>query len=276
MEEMLEDQEAVVVGLSWWQLHENSKFIVLWNHVIALAMFVGVFIGPIMLVYLVLYEEWIVVCWLVDAACVSDIVLNFVIVRDSLDTRDPRVIAWNYFSKSFCLDLLVTMPTVILFEPRNLQFIRLFRLFWRQDNLWNPLDHALSVCVKSSYKRQGYSFIIRMFVNILIMCHFYVCCWLYLGDKYLLNDKNDPWLVANEGDFGEYSISQIYIFAFYWIMETISTVGYGDYSGGTRAEYLFSLTVEFSGMTLCSVLMFSVSQMFTEDFNFESYIEANY
>jgi hypothetical protein len=59
-------------------------------------------------------------------------------------------------------------------------------------------------------------------------------------------------------------------------METISTVGYGDYSGGTRAEYLFSLLVEFSGMTLCSVLMFSVSQMFTEDFNFESYIEANY
>jgi hypothetical protein len=59
-------------------------------------------------------------------------------------------------------------------------------------------------------------------------------------------------------------------------METISTVGYGDYTGGTKAEYLFSMLVEFSGMTLCSVLMFSVQKMFSEDFNFESYIEIKY
>jgi hypothetical protein len=29
-------------------------------------------------------------------------------------------------------------------------------------------------------------------------------------------------------------------------------------------------------MTLCSVLMFSVQKMFSEDFNFESYIEIKY
>ena len=198
--------------------------------------------------------------------------LNFVIVRESFGSTNPRVIAWAYFSRTFVLDLCVTMPTTMMFEPRELQVIRLFRLVWRQENLFYPIDHALNLCVKNSFRRQGYSFIARMFIVIVIMCHFYVCCWLFLGEQYLLNDTSDPWLVANSSDFGNYSISQIYIFSFYWIMETISTVGYGDYTGGTRAEYLFSLLVEFSGMTLCSVLMFSISKLFTEDFNFDTYI----
>jgi hypothetical protein len=111
---------------------------------------------------------------------------------------------------------------------------------------------------------------------ILIMCHLYVCFWIYLGDKYLLNDLNDPWLIKNSADFGDYNEYQIYIFAFYWIMETISTVGYGDYTGGTRAEYIFSMLVEFSGLSLCSVLMFTVNNLSKKDFHFAVYIEDKY
>jgi hypothetical protein len=32
-----------------------------------------------------------------------------------------------------------------------------------------------------------------------------------------------------------------FIFAFYWIFEVITTVGYGDYIGATQLEYLFSI-----------------------------------
>jgi hypothetical protein len=37
---------------------------------------------------------------------------------------------------------------------------------------------------------------------------------------------------AND-DFKDNSEFTLYIFAFYWVMETISTVGYGDYTAGT-------------------------------------------
>lgn len=115
-----------------------------------------------------------------------------------------------------------------------------------------------------------------MFGVILLLCHLYACFWIYLGDKYFFEDANEPWLVANSSSFGDYKDDQIYIFSFYWIMETISTVGYGDYSGGTKAEYLFTMIVQFSGLTLCSVLMFSANQLFAEDFTFENYIEGKY
>jgi hypothetical protein len=138
------------------------------------------------------------------------------------------------------------------------------------------MDYLLHIVVRNNFRRSGYIFVVRLVLCILIMCHFYVCFWIYLGDKYLMGDLNDPWLIANSEDFGEYSKIQTYIFAFYWIMETISTVGYGDYSGATSAEYCFSLLVEFSGMTLCAVLMFSVQRLFAEDFSFDTYIAHNY
>jgi hypothetical protein len=59
-------------------------------------------------------------------------------------------------------------------------------------------------------------------------------------------------------------------------METITTVGYGDYSGGTKAEYLFSMIVEFFGLSLCSILMFAVTKIFADEFTFEKFIEENF
>jgi undecaprenyl pyrophosphate phosphatase UppP len=111
---------------------------------------------------------------------------------------------------------------------------------------------------------------------ILIMCHFYVCFWIYLGDKYFLNDSNAPWLLKNSADFSAYNDRETYVFAFYWIMETITTVGYGDYSGATTAEYLFSMIVEFSGLILTAVLMYSVDRVFQDDSGFDQYIEHKY
>jgi hypothetical protein len=39
-----------------------------------------------------------------------------------------------------------------------------------------------------------------------------------------------------KSSFDNSSISSKYIFALYWIFETITTVGYGDYTGATTHE----------------------------------------
>jgi hypothetical protein len=204
-----------------------------------------------------------------------DILLNFVIVKTELDTNNWRKIAKEYATHTFILDLVAILPTVVWNQPPNLQVTRLLRLFWRKDIMWYPILWLTNHFVSNSYRRNGYCFIAKLIISIIVMCHFYVCFWIYLGDKYFLNDPHDPWLIANESDFGHYSSQQIYIFAFYWICETISTVGYGNYSGGTSAEYLFSMIVEFSGLSLVSILMFSLSKIIAEEFNFEKFVEKN-
>ena len=64
-----------------------------------------------------------------------------------------------------------------------------------------------------------------------------------------------------------------YIFAFYWIFEVITTVGYGDYTGHTSNEYIFSIALEFLGLTFFSFLMGSINGIFNTSDNFDDLIE---
>jgi len=68
-------------------------------------------------------------------------------------------------------------------------------------------------------------------------------------------------MLAND-DFEGYTEYQLYVFAYYWIFTAISTVGYGDYAGGTTLEYIFSIIIEFVGLCFFSLLMFAVSKVF--------------
>ena len=78
------------------------------------------------------------------------------------------------------------------------------------------------------------------------MAHTMGCLWVHLGKQQPCKIDEDElqdmeanlqencyasWVYAN--DFEDKSIATQYIFAFYWIFEVITTVGYGDYSGKT-------------------------------------------
>ena len=67
---------------------------------------------------------------------------------------------------------------------------------------------------------------------------------------------------------------QIYVNSFYFILTTITTVGYGDIGGTTTVELLFSMGVEFVGLTFFSFLTGTISVMFSGDQSFESLINA--
>ena len=48
------------------------------------------------------------------------------------------------------------------------------------------------------------------------------------------------------------------IFSIYWTCTVITTVGYGDYSGGTTLEFQFTLGLEFLGFVIYSVIQIAV------------------
>ena len=87
-----------------------------------------------------------------------------------------------------------------------------------------------------------------------------------------LEDNCTPsWVYAN--DFEERTFLSQYIFAFYWIFEVITTVGYGDYSGSAQSEYIFSICLEFLGLTFFSFLMGSINKLFSTQDSFDSLME---
>ena len=66
----------------------------------------------------------------------------------------------------------------------------------------------------------------------------------------------------------------IYVFSYYWCFTVMTTVGYGDYSGGTTQEYLISLLFEFVGFCYNAILISIMSSFFASERNFEDLLDS--
>ena len=106
----------------------------------------------------------------------------------------------------------------------------------------------------------------------MILTHLIVAVWLWMGDKYLLGDQGDPWRIKTP-IFHTYNRYQLYIFAYYWVCTIISTTGYGDYTGGTQVEYLFTIFIEFTGVIVFVVLMYLVNNIIQTNSSFDAFFQ---
>jgi len=59
------------------------------------------------------------------------------------------------------------------------------------------------------------------------------------------------------------------IFSYYWIFEVFSTVGYGDFAGGTKYEYSITLLLEFSGLLVFSWIFHLLTRLLNKHFDYE-------
>ena len=51
---------------------------------------------------------------------------------------------------------------------------------------------------------------------------------------------------------------RLYVFSIYWVCTVITTVGYGDYSGGTTLEYEYTMCLEFFGLLVFATMQTAV------------------
>ena len=109
--------------------------------------------------------------------------------------------------------------------------------------------------------------LLRIMIFVLVCAHFFACVFLLLGQR------DGGWIHENSTDFTPENKQSNYIFAFYWIMETITTVGYGDYSGTTSEEIAFTMFLEFVGLSFFSFLIGSISNIFSKGGKFEDMID---
>jgi hypothetical protein len=105
--------------------------------------------------------------------------------------------------------------------------------------------------------------IIDMNIYMFSAIHILGCIWVAIGFT-----TECSWIEENGGGCNEdnkavdpSNDTDIYIMSCYWVIATLTTVGYGDFKGYTPTEYGFQMIVEFLGIGVFSYLMGSINDL---------------
>lgn len=90
-----------------------------------------------------------------------------------------------------------------------------------------------------------------------LFCHIVCCIWV-IAAQIEKESNEDSWI--NQFDQEEGS-GNIYLTSFYFTVTTITTVGYGDMSGGTTAEMIICIFFMVAGIISFSMASGTLSSI---------------
>ena len=296
--------------LAWYLIDTDKTFCKVWNFMITCLIIYSLFVTPYVMVFQDVYMNYdsetdsyqaessrqkslVKMEYFIDIVYFIEIIFNF--VKKTRAHTDVQTIAVSYMSGFFVFDVIGTIPVLVMQQSFKYYWLKLFRCLVHVMRLSIPLELGMGIILhKQSKKRQNDLItFFSLIVGVIFVAHVMGCIWLSLGglypckidgslifntdgdaDDYMDNriaDCTPSWIYDN--DFEKKSYRTQYIFAFYWIFEVITTVGYGDYSGKTSEEYIFSIILEFLGLTFFSFLMGSINGIFNTSDSFDDLIE---
>ena len=183
--------------------------------------------------------------YLVDLFFLADLVINFFIPSDYglMEETSCKQTTVDYLKGHFFFDLVAIIPYGLIYERVSgilkeeygsvseiLRIVQMFKLF--------RLRHLFRIITKmKAYSEHNYllnwllmrlagSLIGQMLPNLLLILssmHLFTCIWIYIGQT--SQDKNN-WLVLNK--LYDKELFDRYTYSFYSVVQTFTTVGYGD------------------------------------------------
>ena len=213
-------------------------------------------------------SSWLIFFWIIDSFFLVDIVLTFFTsVTDEKDFKeitDKKRIALIYLKKWFIIDVLSILPVdVFLFANQNadetarnsnvlfrfakigkvyklIRMLRLAKILKILKSKRTVVNHFASELKISS----GVERMIFFVMFFMLLFHIFACMFIFLRE---IESESGGWL--EDSTFYSYSNTDQYITACYFIMTTISTVGYGDISASTRLERVFMIALMLIGVS---------------------------
>lgn len=181
--------------------------------------------------YLYIFEVVITVLFTVD------IFINFntAIKKGVNFITDKKIISKRYRKENLTLDLIAALPLFLLstlligVTVKTMQVLRILEL----NRLFklHRINHFLDLWRKRFQVNPG---VLRLLLFILILAlvaHWIACGWIVLGG--VKTDSKSP--------------REIYSYAIYWSVTTLTTVGYGDITPQNFSQRLFAIMVMIVG-----------------------------
>lgn len=176
----------------------------------------------------------------------------------------------------FILDLCISVPQIASGLGSKFTYLKIIRLY-NLELLHYPFMALINLLYRNKDKQQKFVLIYASTTvsRIILLLHYLSFLWIWVGSEAFIGYEEGymPWQFDNS-DFEGYSIYRLYIFSAYWVCTVITTVGYGDYAGGTTVELMLTICLEFLGLVVFSVLQVAVLQVVNYDADFNSYLTA--
>ncbi|KAE9256796.1 hypothetical protein PF002_g1631 [Phytophthora fragariae] len=204
-----------------------------------------------------------------DSSFAVDVVLNFftgyydedVLVCELRKIRQRYLRSWFIFdvASTVPLDQFLQVVTNASSSLLTLKLIRVFRLFrllklMRLLRLKRAME-AVQVDALNAHVFQT----IKSLLTIIFIIHLVACGWY----MFYTWDPTGPNWVTNIEPQG---FKSPYLVSFYWVSNTMMSVGYGDIYGITDGERLYSIFVACLG-SICVGMIIANIQMLTENYN---------
>jgi hypothetical protein len=158
------------------------------------ATLIELFSIPILILWPIYLADFDKKLWTLDSFWLISIFLKFVTARTDLDSYETTDIMFAYVSSECLLDVLATLPTMVSKHNRVLLVFRLFHVY--QINKTDYLTSSIVAYVypSSLIKQDTLMSLIGFILRVFLAANYFVCLWIFVGDKSLLGESDLPWL----------------------------------------------------------------------------------
>eukprot|EP01135_Chromosphaera_perkinsii_P012164 Nk52_evm2s2604 gene=Nk52_evmTU2s2604 len=179
-----------------------------------------------------------------------------------------KMIAIHYLTTWFALDVIATFPFYLVFPestgttaankvsrlarlPRILRILRVLKLL-----SISRLEGYLSTFNLSTRFQR----LVKLLAYFFLVWHILTCFWVFLA---LVDEDSQKHWIYRRGLTGSDN-AEIYIAASYYVIGTITTVGFGDITAENTQERLLSIFIMFLGISFYSYTIASLSSMLVQ------------
>lgn len=93
-----------------------------------------------------------------------------------------------------------------------------------------------------------------------LMTHFIGCLWIFISKNFQDDEVEfDSWIEV--GEHQEADMLELYVLSVYFTMQTLTTVGYGDFSITSPAEKLLTIVLQLVGIITFSFIAGAITNI---------------
>lgn len=238
----------------------EQRLIFLWKTLTVFFILIQAALVPVILSFPYEYtEDLIQIESAVSGFLLVDILikLNTGIYRQGHLDTNRKSIFLNVFKKTFVLDVYSALPFAYISRNFPIFLYFLFPKLLKVKEVYWFFDTVQMVLKNLTFMKIFYYF--KIFVTVLLCVHWLACVWFYIGN-FDLSNQYDSWVIA-EGCFGLWAI---FIKCVYYVLTSVSTLGYGDITPVGTNELIVSLIILFIGVIIFSFNITSIIDLVIE------------